>query len=219
VIDPSANPDVEPLPTATFVWIAALALLPFLLMAVTSFVKISVVLSLLRSAIGAPQVPSDPVLAGVSLALTLAVMAPVARQAASAVGDAPDRLATVRGLFGAASAAAEPVRAFLRRNTREEEVALFLELSSRGNAGPADPASLWVLVPAFVTSELREAFIVGFFLYIPFLVVDLVVSNILMSMGMVMVSPSSVSLPFKLMLFVLADGWPLLAKGLALSYR
>ncbi|MGB5038395.1 MAG: flagellar type III secretion system pore protein FliP, partial [Blastocatellia bacterium] len=102
---------------------------------------------------------------------------------------------------------------------RPDEVALFVSLSARDGRAAADPGSFGVLIPAFVTSELREAFVAGFFLFIPFLVVDLVVSNILMSMGMVMVSPTTVSLPFKILLFVLVDGWPLLAKALALSYH
>jgi type III secretion apparatus YscR/HrcR family protein len=217
---PRAAPfDAEPPPGATFLWLAGLALVPFVLMAVTSFVKVSVVLSLVRNAIGAPQAPSDPVLAGISLALTLFVMAPVTREISEQLGAQPADFGSVHGLLAVASVGAEPIRSFLQRNARSEEVSLFVELSDRGDGRRADPGSFAIIIPAFVTSELREAFIVGFFIFVPFLVVDLVVSNILMSMGMVMVSPATVALPFKLMLFVLIDGWPMLMKGLALSYR
>jgi flagellar biosynthesis protein FliP len=123
------------------------------------------------------------------------------------------------GMLAAASAAAEPLRAFLTRNTRPEEVALFVEIATRDGSAPPDPAAFAILLPAFLTTELREAFVAGFLLFIPFLVLDMVVANILMSMGMVMVSPATVSLPLKIMLFVLVDGWPLLMKGLALGYQ
>lgn len=211
-------PQLAP-PGGAIVWIALLALAPFALMCVTSFVKISVVLSLLRSALGTPQAPSDPALAAIALALTLFVMAPVTRDVVARIEARSGSLDTAAGAFAAAADAAEPLRGFLERNTRPEEVALFVELSTRDGAPAAEASSFAVLVPAFVTTELREAFVVGFLVFLPFLVVDLVVANILMSMGMVMVSPASVSLPFKVLLFVLVDGWPLLMKGLALGYR
>lgn len=200
-------------------WLAALALAPFVLMTATSFVKISVVLSLVRSAIGTPQIPSDPVLAAIALALTAFVMAPVANEVSVRVRSSGADVSTAAGALAAAEAAVEPLRRFLRRNARPEEIALFVEISTRDGAPPAEPDALAVLVPAFVTSELRQAFVAGFLVAVPFLVVDLVVSNILMSMGMVMVSPSTVSLPFKVLVFVLVDGWTLLMKGLALSYH
>lgn len=212
-------PSTGETPLGPMLWIAALALLPFVLMGLTSFVKISVVLSLLRSALGTPQVPSDPVLAGIALSLTCFVMSPVAADVWQRIGESNANLSTTSGVFAAASSALPPVRGFLERNARPEEVALFVSLSARDGRAAADPGSLGILIPAFVTSELREAFVAGFFLFLPFLVVDLVVSNILMSMGMVMVSPTTVSLPFKILLFVLIDGWPLLAKALALSYH
>lgn len=212
-------PNPGPIPLGPMMWLAGLAVLPFALMGLTSFVKISVVLSLLRSALGTPQVPSDPLLAGIALALTTFVMAPVANEAWARIGAANVDLSTASGVFTAATAAAPPIRGFLERNARPDEIALFVSLSARDGREAADPGSFGILVPAFITSELREAFVAGFFLFIPFLVVDLVVSNILMSMGMVMVSPTTVSLPFKILLFVLIDGWPLLAKALALSYH
>lgn len=214
-----ARPVDAAVSTGPVVWLAVLALLPFAVMAVTSFVKITVVLSLLRSGLGTPQVPSDPVLAGIALALTAFVMAPVARESARRIDESGANPTTAAGAVAAVTVGVEPVRAFLVRNTRTDEIALFVELSARDGAAPARPDALEVLVPAFVTSELRRAFIAGFFILVPFLVVDLVVSNILMSMGMVMVSPATVSLPFKIMLFVLIDGWPLLMKGLALGYH
>lgn len=220
---PPAPPVEMPVPGATplgpMLWLAGLAVLPFALMGVTSFVKISVVLSLLRSALGTPQVPSDPLLAGIALSLTTFVMAPVASEAWSRVAAANADLSTTGGVVTALTAAAPPIRQFLERNARPDEIGMFVSLSTRDGHEAADPGSFGILVPAFVTSELREAFVAGFFLFIPFLVVDLVVSNILMSMGMVMVSPTTVSLPFKVLLFVLVDGWPLLAKALALSYH
>jgi type III secretion protein R len=215
---PDGSGGVLPATTGPLVWLAALALAPFAIMTMTSFVKISIVLSILRNALGTPQIPPDPVLAAIALALTAFVMSPVATDVAARVAASGADTSTANGALAAASAGAEPVRAFLHRNTRLEEIALFVEIASRdGRMG--DPEALAVLVPAFLTSELRQAFITGFLLYVPFLVVDLVVSNILMSMGMVMVSPATVSLPFKVMVFVLVDGWPMLMKGLALSYR
>jgi type III secretion apparatus YscR/HrcR family protein len=221
---PAAGGDPVPrLPATTgtgaLVWLAGLALLPFAFMTLTSFVKISVVLSILRTALGTPQIPSDPVLAAIALSLTVFVMTPVASEAAARVEAAGADVSTVGGALAAAAAAAGPVRAFLGRNARPEEVALFVDVATRDGAAPPAPDAFAVLVPAFVTSELRQAFVVGFLVYVPFLVIDLVVANILMSMGMVMVSPAAVSLPFKVMVFVLVDGWPMLMKGLALSYH
>lgn len=214
---PVTTPPPSP-SSGTLVWLAALALVPFAAMTITSFVKVSVVLSLVRSAIGTPQIPSDPVLAAIALSLTAFVMSPVAAEVVRAVEASGADPATVGGAIVAVGSAAGPVRAFLQRNTRPDEIALFVEISSRKGAAAA-PEDLSVLVPAFITSELRQAFIAGFLIFVPFLVVDLIVSNILMSMGMVMVSPATVALPFKVMLFVLVDGWPLLMRGLALSYH
>ena len=215
----AALPATDESPGAPVVWLGALALAPFALMALTSFLKTTIVLSLLRSGLGTPQVPPDPVLAGIALALTWFVMAPVADDVVRRVRTSGADVATASGAVAAIAVGAEPLRAFLLRNTRPDEIALFVELSTRGGRAAARPDAFEVLVPAFVTSELRRAFIAGFFVLVPFLVVDLVVSNILMSMGMVMVSPATVALPFKVMLFVLVDGWPMLLKGLALSYH
>ena len=213
------QPVVEEWGSGPILWLAGLALLPFAILGATSFVKISIVLSLLRNALGTPQVPSDTVLAGIALILSAFVMAPVIDQILSHLPRNPDELRTVHGVVETATLAIEPVRSFLQRNTRREEIALFVELSKRDGAPPASHESLTILLPSFITSQLREAFIAGFVIFVPFLVVDLVIANVLMSMGMVMVSPTTVALPIKIMLFILIDGWPLLLKGLALSYH
>jgi len=195
---------------------AALAFLPAILLMMTSFTRIVIVLSLLRHALGTQSSPPNQVIIGLSLFLTLFVMGPVFdkvyqeaylpwSQNKIAAGDAMAR-------------AEPPIKAFMLRQTREPDLALFLKL---GNApAPGDPAAvpLKVAVPAFVTSELKTAFQIGFMVFIPFLIIDLVVASVLMSMGMMMFSPVLISLPFKLMLFVLADGWTLLVGSLVASY-
>jgi len=205
---------------------AALSLVPFALLMMTSFVRISVVLSILRSAIGTPSVPPTQVLTGLALVLTVAVMAPTAERIYAAAGPAvfaaTDAKAsgaqTVAGLQAAADRGKEPLRAFLLKHVAAADRASFLALA-RKMRPEADRAAVTdgdfaVIVPAFVTSELRRAFQIGFLLFIPFLVVDLVVANLLLALGMHMLSPTTVSLPFKLLLFVLADGWHLVVRGL-----
>ena len=211
---------------------AALSLIPFGLLMMTCFVRISVVLSILRSAIGAPQVPSTQVLTGLSLVLTLAVMAPTAERmlaAASPVVSASDVAGadlsnprTVSALGTAVARAKEPLREFLLKHTGARDRATFYALAlkprtAEERAGLTD-RDLAVVVPAFVTSELRRAFEIGFLLFIPFLVIDMVIANLLLALGMHMLSPTTVSLPFKLLLFVVADGWALVVRGLMESY-
>jgi type III secretion protein R len=213
---------------------AALSMLPFALLMVTCFVRISVVLSILRSAIGAPQLPPTQVLTGLSLVITLAVMAPTGEKMFAAVAPAlagvPGGVAdvdlsngqTVAALGKAADRAKEPLRDFLVKHTGPRDRATFLALARKMRA-PEERAAigerdLAVIVPAFVTSELRRAFEIGFLLFLPFLVIDMVVANLLLALGMQMLSPTTVSLPFKLMLFVVADGWQLVVRGLMESY-
>jgi type III secretion protein R len=212
---------------------AALALVPFALLMVTCFVRISVVLSILRSAIGAPQVPPTQVLTGLALVLTLAVMAPTAERMLAAVAPVFPTLGaaadadltsekTLAALGGAAQRAREPLRAFLLEHTGARDRATFHVLALKMRA-PEERAGITnrdfaVVVPAFVTSELRRAFEIGFLLFIPFLVIDMVVANLLLALGMHMLSPTTVSLPFKLLLFVVADGWTLVVRGLMESY-
>jgi type III secretion protein R len=209
---------------------AALSLVPFALLMTTCFVRVAVVLSILRSAIGAPQVPPTQVLTGLALILTLFVMAPTGERMYRAVepvlanGAGADLLsdASAGALAAAADRAKEPLRAFLIKHADRRDRALFLDLALRMRT-PAERAGigdqdLQVVVPAFVASELRRAFEIGFLIFVPFLVVDLVVANLLLALGMHMLSPTTVSLPFKLLLFVLADGWHLVIRGLVESY-
>ena len=205
---------------------AALSLIPFALLMTTCFVRIAVVLSILRSAIGAAQVPPAQVMTGLSLILTLFVMAPTGERIYRAVepvlglGAGADLVSgdSVHALSVAGERAKGPMRDFLIKHADQRERALFHGLALRmrtpvERAGITD-SDLLVVVPAFVTSELRRAFEIGFLLFIPFLVVDLVVANLLLALGMHMLSPPTIALPFKLLLFVLADGWHLVIRGL-----
>lgn len=196
--------------------IALLSLAPSLLVMVTSFARIVIVLSLLRSALGTQGTPPNIVLIGLALFLTFFVMQP-AFEASWAQGILPmteGRVAELEGM----RLAAEPFRGFMLANLRESDLTLFLDLARL--PPPATPeATPWrALVPAFLVGELRRAFEIGFLLFIPFLVIDLVVASVLMSMGMMMLPPTVVSLPFKLIFFVLVDGWRLVSGSLAQGF-
>ena len=217
-------------PLVLILAMAALSLIPFALLMVTSFVRISVVLSILRSAIGTPSVPPTQVLTGLALVLTIAVMAPTAQRMYDAMGPALGMAAgadltsgeTVAALGVAADRGKEPLREFILKHTDPRDRASFLAVTLKMRA-PAERAGVsdrdyGVIVPAFVTSELRRAFQIGFLLFIPFLIVDMVIANLLLALGMHMLSPTTVSLPFKLLLFVIADGWTLVIRGLLQSY-
>lgn len=216
-------------PVVLVIVLGVLALAPFALIMLTSFVKISVVLSILRSALGTQQVPPNQVITGISLILTIFIMSPVVEKMYAEAGGVGDSEAifsevSVKTLFEAGKRGREPLRAFLERHAHPEDRRLFLDLARRmavknGN-NPEDITlrDFRTLVPSFVTSQLTEAFKIGFLLFIPFLVIDMVVSNILQAMGMFMLSPTMISLPFKLLLFVVIDGWVLLIEGLVLSY-
>ena len=194
-----------------------LTLLPSMLLMMTSFVRIIIVFSILRQALGTGQTPPNQVLAGLALFLTLFIMQPVMTD----VYNNAILPYMNSGLpFEEALAAAEaPIRGFMLAQTREEDIAMFMELS-RSKAELTGPESVpfTTLVPAFMTSELKSAFTIGFLIYIPFVVIDLIVSSVLMSMGMMMLSPMMISMPFKLMLFVLVDGWSMLMGSLASSF-
>jgi type III secretion protein R len=209
---------------------AALSLVPFALLMTTCFVRIAVVLSILRSAIGTAQVPPGQVLTGLALILTLFVMAPTGERIYRAVepvlglGAGAELLSgeSVHALAVAGERAKEPLREFLIKHADVRDRASFHGLALRLRA-PAERAAiadsdLLVVVPAFVTSELRRAFEIGFLLFIPFLIVDLVIANLLLALGMHMLSPATIALPFKLLLFVLADGWHLVIRGLIEGY-
>jgi type III secretion protein R len=213
-------------PLALVVALGLVSLLPFVFMSVTSFVKISTVLQIVRGAIGAQNIPSNTVIMALAGALTLLAMAPVGdaifARAAPLVTQrpAPDTLTL---LEGGVDAFREPMRAFLKANSDEHERARFLAVAKKARP-EADRAKvlgddLTVLVPAFVVTELSDAFAIGFLLYLPFLIIDLVVANILLALGMQMLSPTQVSLPFKLLLFVSIHGWGLLAQALVSGYR
>lgn len=229
--DPGASGATSPL--VLVIVLGALAVAPFALIMLTSFVKISVVLSILRNALGTQQVPPNQVITGLSLILTIFIMSPVVeqmRERAGTIGEtgAIFSEASVKTLFEAARRGSEPLREFLERNSGVKDRALFLELArhmaERNHKDAADISAITerdfrIVVPAFVTSQLSSAFIIGFLLFIPFLVIDMVVSNVLQAMGMFMLSPTAISLPFKLLLFVLINGWVLLIQNLVLSFR
>jgi flagellar biosynthetic protein FliP len=195
---------------------SALTLLPAALVMMTSFTRIVIVLAFLRQALGTAQTPTNQILIGLALFLTLFVMGPVFEQI-NTVAVQPyleDRMAARESV----QAAARPLREFMLNQTRESDLSLFLRLSGREATGDRADIPFSAVVPAFVTSELKTAFQIGFLLFIPFLVIDLVVASVLMSMGMMMLSPMIISLPFKIMLFVLVDGWALVLGSLASSF-
>lgn len=193
-----------------------LTLLPTLLLMMTSFTRILIVLSILRQALGLQQSPPNPVLIGLAFFLSLFVMAPTLSQV-NATAIAP-YAAGETDLAGAVEAGGQAFHAFMVTQTREADLALFADMAGQKSfARPADvPFS--ILLPAFVTSELKTAFQIGFLLFLPFLIIDLVVASILMALGMVMMSPTIISLPFKLLLFVLVDGWAMTMGSLAASF-
>lgn len=203
-------------PIQTLLFFTALSFLPAILLMMTGFTRIVIVLSLLRQAIGTQSAPPNQVVVGLSLFLTLFVMGPTFDKVYE---DAYLPYTTNAISFEEALPKAEaPMRAFMLKQTRQSDFALFSRLARLDASVKAEDAPFRVLVPAFVTSELKSAFQIGFMIFIPFLVIDMVVSSILMSLGMMMLSPVLVALPFKLMLFVLADGWNLLIGSLAASF-
>jgi len=268
-------------PVVMVIVLGALALAPFIVIMLTSFVKISVVLAILRNALGTQQVPPNTIITGLSFVLTIFVMVPVAQRMYDAAGEVSNTRdifseASVKSIFDASKKAKEPLRQFLSRHSHVKDRELFMEMAVRleNNAAPARPATppntqtgpalpgpllmpaalaqqdtapriippppvtpqppqampvppgihrpdkddFQVLIPSFVTSQLKEGFEVGFLLFVPFIIVDMVIANILLAMGMQMLSPTVISLPFKLLLFVLVDGWFLIIRGLVLSY-
>jgi type III secretion protein R len=272
-------------PIVMVIVLGVLALAPFIVVMLTSFVKISVVLSIVRNALGTQQVPPNQIITGLAFVLTIFIMVPVGRQMYQDAGNISNTRdifseASVKTLFDASQKAKEPLRRFLSAHSHVKDRELFMDLAVRLEASsqprpkaqasqkPAEPAQLatvggpagnsspstpggpqssassgqpapapapgqaasspplerpdkndfQVLIPAFVTSQLKEAFEVGFLIFVPFIVVDMVVANILLAMGMQMLSPTVISLPFKLLLFVLVDGWFLIVRGLVLSY-
>jgi flagellar biosynthetic protein FliP len=200
----------------TLLLLTSLTFLPAALLMMTGFTRIIIVLSLMRQALGTPASPPNQVLLGLSLFLTFFVMSPVLDKIYE---DAYKPLSENRiTMEEALNRGAVPLRGFMLRQTREADLALFLRLSRQPAPAKLEEVSMKILIPAYVTSELKTAFQIGFAVFIPFLIIDMLVASVLMSMGMMMVSPVLISLPFKIMLFVLVDGWNLLIGSLAQSF-
>ncbi|MGO3344998.1 MAG: flagellar type III secretion system pore protein FliP [Marinomonas sp.] len=195
----------------------ALTLLPAALMMMTAFTRIIVVLAILRQAIGLQQTPSNQIMLGMALFLTLFIMTPTLDKV-NEVALQPylkEQMTSIQ----AVEAAATPMRDFMLAQTREDDIALFVKLAGKeGKIQSLETLPFTILMPAFVTSELKTAFQIGFMIFIPFLIVDMVVASVLMAMGMMMLSPVIISLPFKIMLFVMVDGWSMIMGTLAASF-
>lgn len=197
--------------------LTVLSLAPALLMMVTSFTRIVIVLSLVRNALGVQQMPSNQIIIGLAMFLTFFIMAPVWQQVNEEALKPyyEDRITGEEAL----ALASTPVKNFMLKQTREKDLSLFVKLSKEKRPEKPVDISLPVLIPAFVISELKTAFQIGFLIFLPFFIVDIVVASILLSMGMMMLPPIMISLPFKLLLFVLVDGWYLIVESLVRSFR
>jgi flagellar biosynthetic protein FliP len=205
------------LPVRIVLGLTLLAVVPAILMSTTAFLRIIIVLSMLRHAIGMPETPPNPVLIGLALFLTLFTMQPVLERVNH---DAFEPFMNNRiSMEQAGRTATAPLREFMVRQTREQDLALMVELSKRAQPRTIDDISLVQLVPAFMLSELRAAFQIGFVIFLPFLLIDLIVSSILMSLGMMMMPPITIALPLKVLMFVLVDGWALILKSLVGSFH
>ncbi|MDX1453131.1 MAG: type III secretion system export apparatus subunit SctR [Oleiphilaceae bacterium] len=214
------NPGFDPI-TLTLT-LTGLALLPLLLIITTSFLKIAIVLVIARNAMGVQQAPPTMALYAIALAMSVLIMSPTFHEIANEAKQLNLSLQDKQGLIDNAATIAQPVKAFMSRQVGPETRAMFLESAQK--LWPSDLAQsatgndFMILIPAFVVSELQTGFEIGFLIYIPFLVIDLIVSNLLLALGMQMVAPMMVSLPLKILLFVMVDGWSKLLNGLVLSY-
>lgn len=201
----------------------ALSLAPFIMMSVSSFIKLVVVFSIIRNALGLQQVPPNMVVNALAMILSIYVMAPVLEDAYNKVQAGNFDYQQKEGLIGAFEAGSKPFKTFLLKHSSDEDRAFFIRTAK--HLWPEEKArdlshdSLLVLIPAFTVTELTVAFKIGFLLYLPFLVIDLVISNILLALGMMMVSPMTISLPFKLLLFVMVNGWSNMIHGILLTYH
>jgi len=195
---------------------SALTLLPSLLIMMTSFIRVIIVLSLLRQALGTAQTPPNQVLVGIALFLSLYIMSPVLSDIYE--NAITPLMAEEISQTQALQTAVVPLRNFMLNQTREDDMNVFMEMAQVPIDTEYEDVNLSVLIPAFMTSELKTAFTIGFLIYIPFVIIDLVVASVLMSMGMMMLSPMMISMPFKLMLFVLADGWLLIMQSITTSF-
>lgn len=197
--------------------LTALAIAPSFLIMLTSFTRIIIVLSILRQAMGLQQEPPNQILLGIALFLTIFIMSPtISAVYNNAYKPFNEGKLTLEQAYDAAQT---PIKAFMLKQTRQKDIALFLRIAKQPNPPNSQALGLNILVPAFIISELKTAFEIGFLLYIPFVIIDIVVSSVLMSMGMMMLPPIMISLPFKLLLFVLADGWNLVVLSLVKSFH
>jgi flagellar biosynthetic protein FliP len=194
----------------------ALSLLPFILVSLTSFTRYVIVLSILKTALGTQQVPPGVVLVGISLIMTIYTMGPV-------FGEMYERaevpIKQKQSVVAIITEAAQPLQEFMMRQTRQQDVAYFVELAHKSPPKSVEELSFWEVAPAFMVSELRTSFEIGFLIFIPFIVLDLVVANVLLALGMMMLSPTIISLPFKILIFIAVDGWGLIINGLVNSYN
>lgn len=209
-------------PVALALALGIFSLLPMILVTSSSFLKIAIVLSLVRNALGVQQAPPNMAIYALALLLTVYVMAPVGVKIGEIANNQPDASFSVKSMLAFGRKAAEPVRSFLLINSKPEQRRFFLSTAKKlwpaEISDDATESDLLIVMPAFVVTELTAAFEIGFLLFLPFVVIDLVISNILMAMGMMMVSPVTISLPLKLFLFVMIDGWSRLIHGLVQTY-
>jgi type III secretion protein R len=209
-------------PIAMALVIALMALLPTLVVCTTSFMKIAVVMSLVRNALGVQQIPPNIALYGLSLILTAYIMAPIANRIYDSTVQSPGTMRNVETLVSGVRKGAEPLREFMARNSKQEQRDFFVHNAQKlwGPEMAADvkQTDFLILMPAFMVSEMTAAFEIGFLLFLPFVIIDLVISNILLAMGMMMVSPVTISLPLKLFLFVAVNGWSRLIHSLVMTY-
>ncbi|MDE0062051.1 MAG: type III secretion system export apparatus subunit SctR [Gammaproteobacteria bacterium] len=212
-----------PDPATLIVLLGTLGMLPFLIVMGTCFVKLAVVFALVRNALGIQSIPPNMALHGLALVLTIYIMMPVGMESYDNLVGQHFELENTATLEAAASVAIVPYRKFLAKHASESQIDFFIETAGKlwGDEYEHELTrdNMFILIPAFVVGELTTAFEIGFLIYLPFIVVDLVISNILLAMGMMMLSPMTISLPFKLLLFVFLDGWSRLIQGLVLSYQ
>lgn len=215
-VDQNADPGKVGVVMQIFLLLTVLSLAPSILVMVTSFTRITIVLSLLRQAIGSHQLPPNQIIVGLALFLTVFIMAPVWQKVnEDAVKPYLDNKISSEAAF---EKAMDPIRKFMIKQTREKDLAMMVEVAKLPRPNNIDEVPTHVLIPSFIISELKTAFQIGFMLYVPFLVIDMVVASVLLSMGMMMLPPVMVSLPFKLMIFVLVDGWFLIVGTLVKSF-
>jgi flagellar biosynthetic protein FliP len=198
------------------VLMASLSLIPFIVVSMTSFLRYMIVLSILKTALGTQQVPPAIVLVGMALVMTMYTMSPVFGDIYEKVNPIMQKNGSVVQVMAAGS---DPLKNFMMRQTRQSDIAFFLQMSRKTPPESPKDLNLWEVAPAFMVSELRTAFEIGFIIFIPFIVIDLVVANILLALGMMMLSPTIISLPFKILIFVAVDGWSLIVNGLIQSFN